>query len=459
MTLKDKFVASARAMSFLMAGLSVICSSGCSDDIVPDEVKTAVVNLRLDEALQETAYVRLTHDGSRDDLWCYTMTQDMDADAEELLASYISKTVEADGYIMGNTGTNRNITLEDLDARTSYRLIAGMVSPDGSILGDVAELVFVTLRDPAVFDPHPSWSISYKERRASEDDPDVETEIFGCEVGADTTETYVACLLSKDDFVSSYGGSLRACFEDYVAYRNLENVKWQNVVLNKSSELVEDRLRHGDYIVFMIGVNAGGELTGYYARADVSIVQEVATEEYRKWVGKWTLTGYCDNTLISYQVEISPDENNLYYRMSGWESSTADTYFKNIPSDLPLLLYFEKSTGYVYVVSEELADLSDETLAEFYDFYLFGCVEIDYNGVMTEVPVDVSNLRVARFELLDDNHASATPEIFSFDLGGVHYDAPFLYFNYSYISMLYNALTPLTTGATVPSIDTIKLER
>lgn len=458
MTLKDKFVA--RAMSFLMAGLSVICSSGCSDDIVPDEVKTAVVNLRLDEALQETAYVRLTHDGSRDDLWCYTLTQDMDADAEELLASYISKTVEADGHIMGNTGTNRNITLEDLDARTSYRLIAGMVSPDGSILGDVAELVFVTLRDPAVFDPHPSWSISYKERRVSADDPDVESEVLECKVtDVDSLNTYVPCLLSKADFQSAYGGDLRKCFEDYVSFRNLEHVKWVNVVSCEDSELVEDRLRHGDYVAFMIGIDAEGELTGYYARTEFSLAQESASDAYRRWVGRWTLSGRYKDTKITYEVDIQSDENNLYYRMYGYESTSASDYFKTVPDDLPILLYFEKSSGDVYVVSEALADLPDETLAELYDFYLYGCVEVEYSGYMTEVPVDVANIRIARFHLVDDNNASVTPEVFSFDMGGVHYDAEFLYFNYSYISFMYAGLVPMTADSAVPAISTMTLSR
>lgn len=158
-------------------------------------------------------------------------------------------------------------------------------------------------------------------------------------------------------------------------------------------------------------------------------------------------------------MEITPEENNLYLRMAGWEHTTAAEYFAALPYERPILLYFEKSTGFVYVVSEEIKDFEDPALADFYDFYLYGCVEIMYGDELTEVPVDIPNLRIARFALADDNHAVAKPEIFSFDLNGVHYDAPFLYFNYSYISLLYAGLVPVTTDSVVPRIDTMRLER
>jgi len=446
-------------VKFILSTALAVCLSGCTENIEPeisyDEVK---VSLRLDQTFQEKAYVRLNHDGAAEDYWYYVVTQDMETEAEAILKASLQFILETEGEIVANVGTNRNITLDGLEPKTSYKVVASRILPDGTPTGNVAELVFTTLRDPDVFESHPSWNISYKERRVSEDDPDTETEVFECAVGG-SEDTYVPCLLSKDDFTRAYGGNLRACFEDYVAFRNLENVKWPNVIKSEPCEYTEDRLRHGEYILFMIGIDDEGGLTGYYSRTDCTIVQEEATDAYRRWVGRWTLSGRCGDQTISYPVEIAPDENNLYYRMYGWESTSADEYFKTLPEQLPLLLYFEKSTGFAYVVSEELADLPDETLAEFYDFYLYGCVEIEYNGAMTEVPVDVANLRIARFSLTDDNHASVLPEVFSFDLNGVHYDAPFLYFNYSYISMMYNALAPVTADSFVPRISTMTLER
>lgn len=460
MTLSDNPVRTIiRSLAEVLASCVIAALAGCSHDIGPETLDDDVlVSLRVDEVFQEIAYVRLNHDGSLEDFWYYMLTEDLYTDARSLLEGALDADLEQDGKITANVGTNKNITFEDLQAKKKYRVIASRILADGSIVGNVAELTFVTLRDPAVFEAHPMWKVEYKERRVATDDVNDETEIFACTV-ADTTETYVACLLSEDDFKKSYGEDIRACFEDYVAFRNSEHVKWPNVVKKESSEHVEDRLRSGRYIVFMIGITAGGELTGYYARQDFSIQQEVATEAYRKWIGKWTITGSAGGEDIRYPVEIVSDENNLYYRMYGWEGPSANSYFATVPTELPLLLYFEKSSGDAYVVSEELKDLADPTLADFYDFYLYGCVEIDYNGIPTEVPVDVSNIRVARFSLVNDRRAAVTPEVFSFDLNGVHYDAPFLYFNYSYISSMYAGLVPVTYDSKVPRINTMKLEK
>lgn len=446
--------AMAAVISFCM-----IAFSGCSENLEPDNVEDDVlVTLRLDQVFQEKAYVRLNHDGNQDDFWFYLVTEDLLTDAEDILKECLEAMIEEEGEIVGNIGTNKNITITGLHAKTEYRVLASRILPSGDLTGNIADLTFITLRDLDVFESHPSWSIKYKERRVSESDPNQESEIFACSVG-DSKDTYIPCLLKKADFDKSYGGNLRTCFEDYIAYLNLEHVKWENVVMDEACEHVEDRLRHGDYVLFMIGVDTAGELTGYYSMTECKITQETATDAYRRWVGKWTAIGMYGDKKISYSVEISPDENNLYYRMSGWESTSAADYFSNIPQDLPILLYFEKSSGDVYVVSEAFEDMDDPTMAEFYDFFLYGCIEVDYNGVMTEVPVDVSNLRIAKFSLLGDNLAEVTPERFILDLDGVHYDTPFLYFNYSYTSMLYAGLVPVTTDSVVPRINTMRLER
>lgn len=437
----------------------MIFLSGCEENIGPETVEEEVaLSLRVDKVFQEKAYIRLNHDGSQDDFWYYVVTQDMQTEASALLEAELAGILEAHGEIVGNVGTNRNITVENLDAKTDYRIVASRIYPDGKLAGEPAELVFTTLRDPDVFELHPSWEIKYKERKVAADDPNDETEVFTCTVG-DSKDTYVPCLLAKSDFENVYKGNLRFCFEDYVAFRNLENVKWPNVIKSEACEHEEDRLRHGDYILFMVGVDAEGELTGYYARTDLTISQETPMEDYRRWIGKWTLTGMCGEKKITYPVEISPDENNLYFRMSGWESTTVESDFTNFVAEYPVLLYFDKSSGDVRVVSEAFPDIDNQALADFYDFFLYGCVEIDYDGMRMEIPIDLANLMIARFSLASDNRAVAYPEIFSFDLYGVHYDVPFLYFNYSYSSALYAGLTPLTVDSIVPRIDTIILER
>lgn len=438
---------------------SLVFTAGCVDSLEDDAIGgNAVVALTLDEVFQDKAYVRLTHTGNQNDFWFYAVTENLDDNADSLLAATVSAIEEAGGRLVGNVGTNRNITLDSLNANTSYKIAAARVKANGKLLGSAAELVFKTKRNPDVFELHPDWSIVYKDR--NRDNPDAELDVFSCLTGG-SKDTYVPCLLEKSAFESAYDvKKLRSCFEDYVAFRNSERVKWPKVVVSGDYEYCEDRLPHGEYVLFMVGITVEGELTGYYAINENCVIeQEKASAAYRKWIGSWMLTGKCDNTKITYQVEITPEENNLYYRMSGWESTTAANYFKSLPTERPIRLYFEKSSGCAYVVSEQFEDLEDATMAEFYDFNLYGNITVDYNGTPTEVAVDAPGLKVAKFTLVEDNRAVASPMMFEYDSNGTHYEGDFVYFNYSYVMPLYDGSIPVTTDSFVPRIDTITLTR
>ena len=442
---------------------------GCieNQELKGPEGDDVALSLRVDEVFKEKAYIRLNHNGSLEECWFHILTEDLQTDALAVLKDTLSKILDAGKNVKVQHGVNKNLTFENLKAKTEYRVIASIINQDGTLAGNVAELRFKTLRDLDVFEEHPSWKIEYKERRVSKDDVDQENEIFSCSVG-DSKDTYVPCLLSKADFKESYNDNLRSCFEDYVAFRNQEHVKWHNVVLAEDCEHIEDRLRSGEYLVFMVGIDSLGTLTGYYAKEEFSIKQDPAMSSYRAWVGKWKLRGRAGDKEVEYQVEIKPDENNLYLRMYGWENSTASKGFEGMTSipaagedhnHLSVLLYFSKASGDIYVVSEELAPIPD--YAGIYYFYLYGCIEVDYNGVMTLVPVDMPNMRVARFSLNSaKTKASATPEPFIMEVGGVYYDTEFLYFNYSYIfPAVYQGLVPVTLDTAVPKISSLVLEK
>ena len=447
----------------------IFSAAGCVEkpEILVPEGEDVTLSLKVDEVFKEKAYIRLNHNGSLEECWFHVLTEDLQTDALEVLEDTLSKILDSDSKVKVQKGVNKNLTFENLKAKTEYRVIASIINQDGSLAGNVAELRFKTLRDLDVFEEHPSWKIEYKERRVSKDDADQESEIFSCSVG-DSKDTYVPCLLSKADFKNSYNDNLRSCFEDYVAFRNQENVKWHNVVLAEDCEHVEDRLRSGDYLVFMVGIDSLGTLTGYYAKEEFAIKQDPASAEYRAWIGKWNLKGVAGDKEVVYEVEIKPEENNLYLRMYGWENATASQGFEDftaIPAagedqnHLSVLLYFSKATKDVYIVSEELAPIPD--YAGIYYFYLYGCIEVDYEGVMTPVPVDIPNMRIARFSLnAAKNRATATPEPFVMDVGGMHYDTEFIYFNYSYIfPAVYQGLVPVTLDTAVPKISSLVLEK
>lgn len=436
---------------------AVVSLYSCSDMKSELEVTEDVVfGLRVDEIQIDKAYIRFTHDGSQDDFWSYLVTEDMTTDGAELLNKQLSEELDGTEKIVANVGVNKSIRIEDLEAKTSYRVVASRISEAGDLVGNLAELTFTTLRDPDVFEKHPDWTIVYKERVGSEGNPNLKLEVFSCIVdGEESTDTYVPVVISKDDFVKDCGSSIRTCFESYVYYLdNTENVHWPDEVTSASTEFSQDRLRHGDYMLFMVGVDTLGTLTGYYAQTEYNLAQEEMTDEYKKWLGDWVILGKSmEETEIRYDVKIEADENNLFYRMSGWESTTAADYFIDpvaLPTQLPIQLYFEGEK--VYFVSEALKEVSDFNISEMYDFYFYGCVMMGESLM----PIDIPNLKIASLKFTDDSHAAITPEIFKFEMDGFQYELTFVLFEYSYKSMLYDGLVPVTYDSMVPLIETME---
>ena len=450
----DKF-----KLTFAVVFLATLLFSGCQEKHIETDLSDEVtVKLRLDETMQEKAYVRIMHDGSREDFWYYILTQDLETDAERLLKAQIDALIATDGELVGNVGVNKSILITGLEPKTDYRVIVSRIDVTGELIGNVAELEFRTKRDPAVFEEVAKdvWEISYTSRKLEGND---ETEIFTCDVkDPEFGETYIPCVVSKEDFKKGYKEDLRKCFEDYVEYlTEEEHVKWSSKVTAVDSEFTQDRFISGDYILFMIGVDSEGALTGYYSRTDYTLKQEDPTDAYSAWIGKWLLTGSYLNDPIEYEVEIVPEENNLYLRMYGWESSTAFESYKIVPEQLPIKLYFDKTTGYAYVVSEKLPDLPGEAQADMYDFFLYGV--IDHDG--KNVNVDVPNMRLARLQMTGTDNAVAYKEQFKYDTGVEVIETTYIYFNYIYTHFLTGKMIyePVTVDNKVPSIETIRLER
>jgi hypothetical protein len=105
----------------------------------------------------------------------------------------------------------------------------------------------------------------------------------------------------------------------------------------------------------------------------------------------------------------------------------------DIPQTIPLTLYFEKSSGDIYVISEQLPDIKDnQALADLYDFFAYGTVEVVYNDIPTVIPVDMSNMRIARFSMTGTNRAQGFNTSVSIDLYGSYYNTEFVAFNYYY---------------------------
>ena len=451
-------------MKKLLAALLVVSGlaglSACADKMATEAVAGVQLGLRVDEVGQDYVYIRLTHNGAGNEYWyCMDPTDNLVANAREMFERTVRNKVKNEGSLTAKTGVNRSLMFDGLLAHTKYRAVAAIINEQAEIVGDVVEIVFETRRDPAVFTDlgaTGAWQMSYSRRYTSVEN-DAEYDVFKCEV-ADTAHTFVPMIITKADFANYYDNDHRRFFEDYVESCNDDNVKWSKVIRNKTCEHTQERLRSGDYWMFMIGVTRDGELTGYYAQEEKIFRQEQQTADYAKWLGLWTLSEITPSSKpITYNVTITAEENNMYLRMAGWEySDIMDATMTEVPFQLPVLLYFEKSTGYVYVVSEEMADLPTAAAADMYDFYLYGLVYMDANLSLINLP----NLRLARFALNDDGRtATVTPERFTYTEGDKAKSALFESFCYTYIWTLWPELSPITPGVKVISLNNLKMEK
>lgn len=407
------------------------------------------IYLRVEEVNPTSADIRVYHNSESDLFWFYTYTSDMEVNALQLLEEELAKTLEFYGEIPAYKGRNKSIPIRNLEAKTQYRVIAAFISISGEVISEVADLLFWTERDPEVFYLKDDWKIERLPQRTI-DKKNVEKENFQCTVG-DTLDTYIPFVIRKKDF-EAYA-SLKACFDDFVKKSNENNIRWRTSIRNKNYLYQEERLMSDDYVYFMLGVDEEGRLTGYYSKTDEKIAQENQSDDYKYWLGDWKMSGFdYQGNALEYEVTIAAYENNLYYKMYGYEYQSKDNQYAEIPNQFPIVLSFEKATGDVYVISQFLGM---ETTSDVY-FYLFGNINLD--GVINYVSQE--NLKLARFTAKDKDK----PEILScsydlYDSYGVQLTGFWTSFGIAYSGWIAYGFAPFSADCKVINLDEMTLSR
>lgn len=439
----------------LFSIFSAIVIIGCNHDVDPEisGLEGLRISLSVDELSQEEADLRIRHNGDAGLLWYYFLTEDFDTDATTLFTRELEKTLDfQDDQLIAFKGQNRSVTVSNLASSTEYRVVAAILSGSGKVVSNVADLVFRTMRNPEDFWVNDNWNISYNGR--SYDNTEAGVECFKCETS--DTLSFVPVVLTKSDFENTYGGNIRECFESYVEYRNSENVKWNRVVSAQDTIRVQDRLRHGEYVAFMMGIDSLGVLSGYYAKKEITIDQEEHLDTYAAWLGEWTVSGQCDGQEIVYNIRIEEDEANLYYNMYGWESTTAK-YYQYVTETYPITMYFERSTGKAYVISSFIARLGADDEGMVPMVYLYGNMDSE-EGV---TPINIENKRLACFHFDGSTPRISAEEYSAYDSYGNHYTGFYKSFSFSYTLTGYEwvGFAPLTEGSKVPNLAGIKIQR
>ena len=367
--------------------------------------------LKEDAVNLQTASIRVKHNGTEDTQWVYLQTEDLTTDADQLISQRVGLESELTSQVVSRKGMNVSLNLKNLEAKQMYRLIVKGIDPEtGRLYGKVGELVFKTRRDPDVWEENANWSITRKAERtegiAEGSSEVIEFENFEC-MSTDE-ESYIVLTLSKADFADyqkgeSHKDKLRTIFEDYHADMSAMD-DFQDMILKGNGIWKEQRLRSGDYVSFMIGVDDEGELSGLYKRADITIAQETPTEGYNKWLGWWEIS--FNDSSAPWTVYIDDLDANMWYLSQGWEPEAITEAVYN----MGLKLYYDKSSEKIYFMSQEVASSDDGSYIHYYGTFPYGT----YQTVL-----DIENIRIAEAKMTDLAGTQARINALSTNLSGV----------------------------------------
>ena len=418
----------------LLAGLLMTTFVACEKNQGPivETNEQAAIMLDIDNVSLESVKIRVRHGGDAAMLWSYMYTDDLQTPAQQLLEEKIAKDHDLTGEIVVYVGQNKSVHLSGLKPKCVYRFICGSLDPvSGKIIGEVSELQFKTRRDPAVFETNSNWSIEHGDRSINNADK-MEYDNFIC--SSEDQEPYVMLPIKKSDFEYYYKNDIRALFEDYIADFGLAvgDSQWKNIVLTGKQTCSEQRLRSGDWLIFMIGIDQTGELTGLYQQISLTIAQETATPEYNRWIGTWTVSD--KNGVELFDIEIIASENNMWYYMGGWESTNIYQFDTYDPALMPEL-FFDKESGKLCFISQYLNTMVTDT--DSIDFYFSGTFIYGNTYVLGS---EVLNYRMAETIFLDTvNYNSARIEGCNFNTQGMSFPIEsicYIYYNGSQLSSI-----------------------
>ncbi|MBQ2321640.1 MAG: hypothetical protein II375_03655 [Bacteroidales bacterium] len=424
----------------LLFALSFTAFLGCEkqEDVHVSQKGEVAIVLDVDQVSLESASIRVRHNGPEDFLWVYMNTSDLESDASSLIASKIAKDLELTGEILASKGQNKSLTMSALEAKSYYRFICSAIDDEtGLPYGKASEITYRTRRDPSVFERNSSWTISRGDRSLNNQDK-MEYDNFICE--SDDDQTYVVLTIKDSDFEYYYKSDLRALFEDYQSSFGFEegSSKWKSVLSSGDIIWPEQRLRSGEWTVYMIGIDSDGELSGLYQEFQFTVEQETATNEYNRWLGTWMVSDKNGDDL--FEIQIIPSENNMWYYMAGWESANIFGFDTYDPALMPEL-FFDKETGNMFFISQYVNTMVSGN--ESVDFYFTGTFTYGNTYVLGD---EVLNLRMAESSFVNSIYSEAMINALQFVNSGMTFPIE------SICYMYYNGSQPSAISMAVPTL-------
>ena len=217
--------------------------------------------------------------------------------------------------------------------------------PDG-------KTVEVTLRKRS------DWTLQYIGREDYTEDNNRKIRVEHIKVACPGADYYILRTITAADLRDPdiYNNDRKAFFEEEARYIRQDASYYGDKVtdyfyIEEMHDYLLDRMRMGDWVLFLIGMDKDGYITGDYAELAFTLNEETATEEYLRWIGEWTVTGGG----VSYPLRIEQSEANCAYFVHGWETGNNIDPNKGTVMDQEYLeTYFDVDNLNMYFTSQYL---------------------------------------------------------------------------------------------------------
>lgn len=348
--------------------------------------------LSVSETDATSAKIRVTHNGEREDTWYWFVTTENDIN--KAISAKVEE-LKKEGNITLQKSTGKNITVKDLEAKTTYTFVVFGLSSEGEVYGTPADIEFTTKADITNLEESDEWTITYAGRENGE-------EIFT--VKCDENSIYLFDIISEyaitdeegKNYLQEYMLMMVDQIQGYIEYGyTMEDLYKYGYVQVGPGTLKTSRMPSDTYYVFAIGYDASGEPTGTYAATKFTIEPEVAEDAYLQWIGTYDLT---DKNGLTYRITLHDADPNYMYAVTGWECSASLEYdFTNaLSSEVYFFAYY--NNGRLEFCEEYITALSvtDSSGTEHdTDFGLYGYC--DFDGEAGLVLTDGSVLATAEY--------------------------------------------------------------
>lgn len=271
--------------------------------------------LEVSETDATSAKIRVEHNGERSDTWYYFVTTE--SNINKAILDEVEKVMN-EGDITLQKSTGKNVTVKDLEAKTTYTFVAFGLSSEGEVYGTPADIEFTTKTDITDLTESDEWTLSYEGREDGK-------ERFG--VQCDENSIYLfdvvdAYYVSNDqgevEYLDDYIIMTVELIQTYLDNGATPAQLLEYGYLQTGSGILEtDRMASGYYFLIAIGYDEDACPTGTYSVELIEIAAEEASAEYLQWLGTYTATGANG---ISYTLEVMDYDPNYMYAIAGWET-------------------------------------------------------------------------------------------------------------------------------------------